>query len=493
VRGSGLDIYFSDYFQVAPEALERYGAFDISLLNDLPLFVDPFLLFNSNNPDYQRLHADIIEYMRFLRRVSLEGEVSAARRDLWFTFPEVSQNWLGYSEHGNAGHGLGRDFAAALDRNFRTVFADFGDEAVSRGSHIEKLCLIRDGVGRDNLSDFTANLIKGFLGDYTQAFARGHIAPGLLREFALPKAFFNYKTRSWATRAYTLPNHRGDFVLLTPKGILTRDETWINRSDLVHRFIGIADALPNASLRAQVNEYLLLVLPTDPKASQEAVNAAIGNVIERFPQVLDYYIRDREEDGERAVSAAKARVGTVERQFVEQVRALVSSGLEPAGFYRYSGNTYDEARQRLLFLKDVVENKGGHRFFYVDGEPVRRETDLHVLYRLTWYATPSDVSREVNDGRGPADFKVSRGAVDKTIVEFKLASNSKLEQNLAKQTAVYEAASDATQPSLKAVFVFSEGELKRVMEILTRLGIAASPHVVLIDARADNKPSGSRA
>ena len=235
------------------------------------------------------------------------------------------------------------------------------------------------------------------------------------------------------------------------------------------------------------------MLPTDTKASQEAVNAAIGNVIERFPQVLDYYIRDREEDGERAVSAAKARVSMVERQFVEQVRALVSSGLEPAGFYRYSGNTYDEARQRLLFLKDVVENKGGHRFFYVDGEPVRRETDLHVLYRLTWYATPSDVSREVNDGRGPADFKVSRGAVDKTIVEFKLASNSKLEQNLAKQTAVYEAASDATQPSLKAVFVFSEGELRRVMEILTRLGIAASPHVVLIDARADNKPSGSRA
>jgi hypothetical protein len=38
-----------------------------------------------------------------------------------------------------------------------------------------------------------------------------------------------------------------------------------------------------------------------------------------------------------------------------------------------------------------------------------------------------------------------------------------------------------------------ESEQKRVMEILTRLGIAGSPQVVLIDARADNKPSGSRA
>jgi len=26
-----------------------------------------------------------------------------------------------------------------------------------------------------------------------------------------------------------------------------------------------------------------------------------------------------------------------------------------------------------MFLKDVVENKGGYRFFYVDGQPFRRK------------------------------------------------------------------------------------------------------------------------
>ena len=40
-------IYFSDAFEVSPQILEEYGAFDVSLLNDLPLFIDPFLLFNS--------------------------------------------------------------------------------------------------------------------------------------------------------------------------------------------------------------------------------------------------------------------------------------------------------------------------------------------------------------------------------------------------------------------------------------------------------------
>lgn len=139
----------------------------------------------------------------------------------------------------------------------------------------------------------------------------------------------------------------------------------------------------------------------------------------------------------------------------------------------------------------MIENKGGHRIFYLNDEPIKRESDLHILYRLTWFGTPSDVTREANDGRGPADFKVSRGVSDKTLIEFKLASNSQLERNLKNQTAVYETASDATHPSIKVIFYFSEAEHKRVVTILERLGLTKSPNVLLVDARKDNKPSGS--
>ncbi len=54
------EIYFTDFFKVNPEVLEEYGAFDVSLINDLPLFVDPFLLFNSDKDTYQRLHEQMI-------------------------------------------------------------------------------------------------------------------------------------------------------------------------------------------------------------------------------------------------------------------------------------------------------------------------------------------------------------------------------------------------------------------------------------------------
>src|SRR5688572_21831274 len=219
------DIYFTDFFRVSEAALEEFGAFNVSLISDLPLFVDPFLLFNSDNPAYQELHAQIIGYMRFLKDRTLEGAISPGLVEAWFSFPEVKQNWLGFSRTGNSGHGLGRHFASSLYRNFNSVFRNFGSEVVTHGSHLEKLCLIRDGVGRDMMSDFTTNLIKGHLAEYTQSFAFEHIHAAQRRRVAIPKARFNYETRSWATETFELPAIRDDFVLLTPKDILTKEET----------------------------------------------------------------------------------------------------------------------------------------------------------------------------------------------------------------------------------------------------------------------------
>ncbi len=61
-----MDIYFSDYFKVSPDAIDAYGAFNVSLVADLPLFIDPFLLFNSKKQEYRALH-ERITYLRFLR------------------------------------------------------------------------------------------------------------------------------------------------------------------------------------------------------------------------------------------------------------------------------------------------------------------------------------------------------------------------------------------------------------------------------------------
>ena len=142
-------------------------------------------------------------------------------------------------------------------------------------------------------------------------------------------------------------------------------------------------------------------------------------------------------------------------------------------------------------MKEVIENNDGYRVFYLNGKPVKREADLQIMYRLTWFADRGfDVNREVNNGRGPVDFKVSKGRADKTLVEFKLASNSKLRQNLKHQVDVYEAANN-TAKSIKVIMHFTNTELTRTNGILKDLGLFGRPDVVLIDACGSNKPSAS--
>ncbi len=481
-------VHFSDYFNVSPAVLTRYGAFNVSLVSDLPLFVDPFLLFNSKKQKYQELHEAIIAYVRFLRDRSATGELDGGLLKAWFMFSEVRQTWLGYSTLGNRGSGLGSDFASALNRNLNTIFTNFGQEHVARASHLEKLCLVRRGVGRDNISDFTTNLIKEFLLEYTQTFARAHLATEQRREFSVGRVRFNYETETWASGVFELPVLDDDYVLLTPRDILTKDETWINRGDFIDNFEMIARAISNDQLRAEVNNYFLQQLSKEPKRKERREAAA--RALEKFPDIIEHYIRYKEDHGDEAVAVSREKVTDSETLYVSQVRALINR-LGLTAFYQ-QGTTYSDTHARVQFLKTVIEDQDGYRTFYVNGQPVRAEKDLQLLFRLTWFGTRHDVNQQVNNGRGPADTSISFGSADKTLVEFKLASNSKLLQNLKHQAEIYARAGSANR-SIKVILFFTAGERARVEAILKELKLESNPDIVLIDARSDNKVSASKA
>jgi hypothetical protein len=289
---------------------------------------------------------------------------------------------------------------------------------------------------------------------------------------------------------YELPCLDGDYVLLTPRDILTRDDTWINKNDMLRNFEAIPEAINDSALRGQINAYLCSVLPKEPIKTD--YDKAFGKVLLRYPQLIDYFIKCKEDSGDESIAVSRDKVDESDMVYVRQFGTLVDLLDANSLFYKISGTTKDETRQRIEFFKDIVENKGGYRIFYSKGKPISNETDVHILFRMTWFATPSDISREVNDGRGPVDFKVSRGAGDKTLVEFKLASNSQLRKNLEKQLEIYQKASDA-QTGFKVIIYFSLKELVKVEKILLELGLDHCDQIYLVDARNDNKPSGSKA
>jgi hypothetical protein len=481
-----MNVYFSDYFNVLPEQLEKYGALNISLINDLPLFIDPFLLFESKKEEYQNLHKSILEYVSFLRDMSAEIEITDGLLKSWFMFKEVKQNWFGYCEFGNEGSGLERDFAIALKNNLNTIFNNFGDEQVTRSSHLEKLCIIKSGVGRDNISDFTVNLIKEFLCNYTEIFAQKYINKSMRKKISVERVKFDYSTKRWKPCTFDLPYINDDFVLLTPKDILTKDENWINSSDIIRDFKDIANSIPNDQLRDTINLYFIQNLPELNRKKKRHTNKeiaeAITRVIRKFPEILDYYIKYKEDNGERATSISKEKVEFAENIFIQRISGFINDLCSITSFYDLPYDSYTNSLKRVLFLKQVIENNDGYKIFYINGEPIKREKDLQLMFRLTWFATDFDVNSEVNNGRGPVDYKISKGSKDKTLVEFKLASNTKLKNNLLHQVEVYKEAS-RTDNDIKVIMYFTDQEEHKVTEILNDLSLHNKENIILIDAR----------
>jgi len=490
-----MDIYFSDYFKIKPEVLEKYGAFNISLVSDLPLFIDPFLLFNSKKTEYQELHSQIIEYLKFLKQKSTTGEISKGALESWYKFSEVEQNWLGFSKGGNKGSGLGMDFASALNGNLHKIFKKFGEEEITKGSHLEKLCLIKEGVGKDSISDFATNLIKEFLLNYTEEFAKKHINNSLTHTFRVQRVKFNTETETWEEKEFVLPKFKDDYVLLTPKELLTKDDTWINKTDLIEDFDRIPNAISNEQLRFQVNNYLQSKLTNEPdkEPTKKEKGAAIFATLQKFPELIDFFIKYKEENGDLAESISNQKIIFSEQVYITNVQNFVK-GLKKTGFYVSPPTTsFEEARKKIEILKKFVENKDGYRLFYdKEGNVITNESDLQLLFMLACSESIFDINREPNNGRGPVDFTVSFGKKDKTLVEFKLAGNKQLKRNLQKQVEIYQEANE-TDMAFKVIIYFTSNEEDRANRILKEIGLENQQNIILIDGRKDNKPSASKA
>nr|VFK12870.1 MAG: hypothetical protein BECKLPF1236A_GA0070988_100789 [Candidatus Kentron sp. LPFa]VFK29240.1 MAG: hypothetical protein BECKLPF1236C_GA0070990_100832 [Candidatus Kentron sp. LPFa] len=475
-----MNVYFTDYFQISKDVLADYGAFNISLINDLPVFIDPFLLFNSEKDEYVRFHEEIIRYIRFLKEMSEADEVSKKDLRNFFTFKEVKQNWLGYSLTGNSGSGLGSQFANAVKDDLAAIFQNFGNEEITYRSHLEKLSLIRDGVGRDNISDLTTNLIKGFLAEYTQAFAERHIDDAGAREVMVKRAEFDYEMRRWIDRKYRLPYTNGDYVLLTPRDILTKDEMWINKQGIFADFDGIRAAISNHDLRAEINEYFLRQIPRD--ATRKEKETAKKQTLKQYPQLIDYYIRDKEDHGQTAVSISQARVKDTEEVFIAQVSQLIDRLEEESEFYAVPADTLDAAHMRVQDLKKIIESNDGYRIFHEKGKPVKRGDNLYRIFRLAWFASPEGVDAKAGNGPGPINNEILRDPRKSALV-FKLASNPKLEQYFKDQADM----PNQSKKSIIVILYFSDVELEKILEIFTKLKLQEGKSLVLIDASATDK------
>lgn len=478
---ANFKILFSDYFNIDQSTLDKYGALNICLSADMPLFIDPFLLFASEDEEYKKLHQSLIEHILILKEIAIVDKEAAINSSL-FRFPEIKQNWLGVSKFGNEGRGLGKDFAKKMVKSFNGFYKSFGNEEISSETHIEKLTIMNPRVGRDFISDFTTNLIFDFLLQYTQTFALKYLSKSQIKEFSI-NSVFDKRFNRWMPKKYQLPylylEGKGDFIILTPLDILTKDEAAINNSEFYSNFQSVANSIKNADLRNSINEYFRGHLPKKPTKADRT--SAINRTVNKYPEIIDYYIKSKEDSKESVVNLTKDKIRRLTSEIIDALSSLGDILFDKSDFYKILPNSYDEALNRVRFLKEVIENNDGYRVFYKDGIAISKEETIQRIFRLTWYATPFDVNSEVNNGRGPADYKVSYGVGDSTIVEFKLGKSSSLSRNLANQTDIYKKASKSAN-DIKVILCYNEGEIRNVERILNQLNLAKQENIVIINA-----------
>ena len=152
-------------------------------------------------------------------------------------------------------------------------------------------------------------------------------------------------------------------------------------------------------------------------------------------------------------------------------------------FYRC--DSYKESLRRLKMFKSRIENNGLARMLKNN----QTETQLQDMLQLSFDNTNYSVDREVNNGRGPADFKVSMGSHDCTIIETKLAKSSKLKQNLKSQVDIYCNANN-THKSITLIAYFCKKEKQKADRILRELGLSKKENFILVNCEY-NLPSAS--
>ncbi len=473
-------LLFNEYFEIDQKVVDRYGALNICVEADLPLFVDPFLLFSSANPEYQALHDKIVGHLILLRELAANNPSVGLSL---FKFPEVPQNWLGMCKWGNNGKGLGPRFARNLISAFNGFYRNFGAETVTDASHIEKLTLVGSGIGRDFISDFTTNLMLEFLLSYSQTFAQQHLSKKQRKSFTV-RCRFDRNLMVWTPKSFELPyfykgDREEDFILLTPVDLLTKDEAFICHSDFTSQFRNIASSLDNAALRDAVNLYFQKRLPTHPRKGD--IERAIDATVQKYPEILDYYIAKKESEKDKASVLSAEKVEKLRVELLATLTDFCKHLFSNSDFYKIRPTSYSEALKRAHFLKQVIENNDGYRIFYKNGKPIASEETVQRIFRLTWFASPYDVNAEVNNGRGPADYKVSFGSRDSTIVEFKLGGSSSLKKNLQNQTEIYKKASKSIS-DIKVILCYTKAEIGKISRTLKAIQQEGAENVIVIDA-----------
>lgn len=461
-----MSILFSKEFRLEDNHSEL-GVFDAVIDSDNPFFINLKRLKYTEVEEFKDSHEQINDYFRkiglLLRTATTSTHKNYKTAYKLFDFPEVNGINLGFSK-GKSGSGFGPQLRSQIIKDAFDI--------IKTGSEQPEIfhltSLFEENVGPDRLSDMIARLVYNNIISYTKNM---YIKLGIT-----PEKYPKYKFIDGLIKN----PYKNCPILLLPKDILHELPIAMGWDDIDRV------CQENDAIRAEINEG---VSKEWYKMSSRSRKEYLKQYIFKNPEKLQKVIRAYEKVKVEPIDIESNCEYMIEKILVEiNVNDKVKTDKTKDSFL--------SSIEILNEFKHWIEQQKGYSVFEkIDKKDLEKIVQRTLHGNATYYCKVNDldISPESNTGRGPVDFKISRG-IDKTVIEIKLSSNPSTLHGFEVQIEEYAISEEASNKVFLLVDNGADGSKARIDAVYEsyerRKTQGNNPaEIILIDAKPKKSAS----
>lgn len=459
-----MGILFSTEFKINHN-LDELGVFDAIIDGDNPFFINLKRLKYTEVEEFKGSYDNINNYFKeigLLLKTSTSNEHKNYKTAYkMFNFPEVNGINLGFSK-GRGGSGFGAQLRKQIIKD--------SFEIIKTGSEQPEIfhltSLFEENVGPDRLSDMIARLVYNNIVEYTKNI---YSKLGITQE--------KYPNYEFIDDLIKNP-YKDCPILLLPKDILHELPVALGWDDIDRV------CQENEAIRKEINES---IAKEWYKMSSSYKKEYIKQHIFKDPKKLKKVIKAYQNTNVDPIDIEKNTERVIQKILIQLNN---NKNIEVYN----NKDSFSAAIEIVNEFKNWIENQKGYSVF-----EKCENRDLEKIVQRTLHGNASyyckvndlDISPESNTGRGPVDFKISKGT-DKTVIEIKLTSNPKTLHGFNVQIEEY-AKSEGTN---KKIFLLVDniGDQSRIDSVYESYKIRKNKgdnpaEIILIDAKPKKSAS----
>lgn len=412
---------FSDHFNVTRTDADDW--FDLVLLQDTAMAVDPYLVFEDDDPRWANAQSRVFDFFEMVKKLAAGDKSSQLAAVKMLCFKEPYEVCLGKSTKLPYGSGIGPSIATPM----ATLLTQFQELSTDNPcANFEIFNLFQPGIAFDGMSDMIINILKSDLIRYTQDVAIRHGVP--MDMLGVLNGSWTSSGR-WLSPRVKLPVNQA----LTDhdrarqkKPLILVPERWlreIKRPDDDHVTSWFEESEAAEALRDTLSRDIRAELTR--RENRARLVAEIRNHPDMVQAWIDH-LATLERQGYDIANDPKGVVRYPEKgvdlfRSVKDDKPAIDPEKDFCGWLGWLVGQFQRAVEKEGGWKPLWErNRNAHVV-----EDVTQSV-ANMFFRAFCHHLNIQISREVEVGRGRVDFHLSVGKAKSAVIEVKHMGNSKI-------------------------------------------------------------------